>query len=141
MAQIYRTVHKDKHYVIGVALSNLAGVYHKRQRYSEAEQLFRDVLRRYGTELAADHQLVDIARVRLGTALVPQRKYADAERELLAGYQILIKQSTPPPAWVESARKELVAVYDSLDRRADADKVRAELAAAAQKSAEVAAAK
>jgi hypothetical protein len=35
------------------------------------------------------------------TSLIPQRRYADAERELFAGYAILHKQTSPPPAWVE----------------------------------------
>jgi serine/threonine protein kinase/Tfp pilus assembly protein PilF len=133
MAQIYRTVYKDKHYLIGVALSNLAGVYHDRNQDAEAEQIFRDVLRRYREVLAPDHQLMGIAHVRLGQTLIPQRRYVDAERELLAGYAILNKQTSPPPTWVERARVGLVAVYDSLGRRDAAAKFRAELAAAAQK--------
>ena len=132
MAQIYRIVHKDKHYVIGVALSNLAGVFKDRKQYTASADLFRDVLRRYADELAADHQLVGIARVRLGEVLLLDRKLNDAERELLGGYQILAKQSTPPPVWMERARQSLVSVYDSLDKRDLSAKYLAELDAASK---------
>jgi serine/threonine-protein kinase len=130
MAQIYRTVYNDKHYYIGVALSNLAGVYHDRKQDAEAERIFHDVIRRYREVLEPDHQLMGIARVRLGQTLIPQRRYADSERELLEGLRILQKQASPPPTWVERARTGLVEVYDSLNRRDAAAKVRAELAAA-----------
>jgi serine/threonine-protein kinase len=131
---IYRTVHKDKHYTIGVALSNLAGVFHDRKQDVEAERIFRDAIRRYREVLAPDHQLMGIAHVRLGETIIPQRRYADAERELLAGYAILKKQTSPPPKWVERARIALVATYDSLRKRDAAAKLRAEIAAAAGKS-------
>ncbi|HVF39993.1 MAG TPA: tetratricopeptide repeat protein, partial [Gemmatimonadaceae bacterium] len=134
MTSIYRTVHKDKHYVIGVALSNLAGVYQDRKQYKEAENLFREVLKRYSTELAPEHQLVGIAKVRLGTTLVLQTRYPEAERELQSGYRILQKQDTPPPIWVERARNGLVTTYDALKNRAAADAVKAELAEAAKKA-------
>lgn len=132
MAQIYRTVYNDKHYYIGVALSNLAGVYHERKQDVEAERIFRDVIRRYREVLTADHQLMGIAQVRLGETIIPQRRYADAERELLAGYAILNKQTSPPPTWVGRARTGLAAVYDSLHKPDAAAKFRAELAAAAK---------
>jgi serine/threonine protein kinase/tetratricopeptide (TPR) repeat protein len=134
MTQIYRTVYNDKHYYIGVALSNLAGVYHERKQDVEAERIFRDVIRRYREVLTPDHQLMGIAQVRLGETLVPQRRYADAERELLAGYAILKKQTSPPPTWVLRARTGLVAAYDSLHKPDAAAKFRAELAAAAKPS-------
>ena len=130
MAQIYRTVYKDKHYYIGVALSNLAGVYHDRKQDAEAERIFHDVIRRYREVLEPDHQLMGIAHVRLGQTLIPQRRYADAERVLLEGSRILQKQASPPPTWMERARTGLVDVYDSLNKQDAAAKFRAELAAA-----------
>lgn len=44
-----------------------------------------------------------IARVRLGQTLIPQRRYADAERELLAGYAHT-QQTDEPAADVGRAR-------------------------------------
>jgi tetratricopeptide (TPR) repeat protein len=129
MAQIYKTVHKDKHYVIGVALSNIAGVLKDRKRYDEAARLFEEVLRRYADdELDAGHQLVGIARVRYAEVLVLARRYADAEREALAGYANISGQSTPPPVWVDRGRAVLAMIYDSTSRSSEAQKYRKQLA-------------
>jgi eukaryotic-like serine/threonine-protein kinase len=107
MTAIYREVYHDKHYYIGVALSNLGGVAQQRGDYRRAEALFRDVLQRYAETLPAEHQLVGIAHVRLGRALVSQRRFDDAEREILDGYRILQKQPSPPQRWVDIVREDL----------------------------------
>ncbi|HMA19791.1 MAG TPA: serine/threonine-protein kinase, partial [Gemmatimonadaceae bacterium] len=110
LVDIYRKVYNDKHYTIGIALSNLAGVYRDRKRFADAERLFNDALRRYAAELPPDHQLVGIARVRLGEVLIDEHRYADARRELTEGQRILSKQSSPPPLWMERAKKGLAVV-------------------------------
>ena len=99
-----------KHYTIGIALSNLAGVYKDRKRYADAERLFADVFRRYKEELAPDHQLVGIAKVRFAEVLLADRKLSDAAREFKDGEEILKKQSTPPPLWMQRAKKGLDSV-------------------------------
>jgi serine/threonine-protein kinase len=109
LVDIYRKVYNDKHYTIGIALSNLAGVYRDRKRFADAERLFNDALRRYAAELPPDHQLVGIARVRLGEVLIDEHRYGDARRELTEGQRILAKQSSPPPLWMERAKKGLEA--------------------------------
>ena len=55
MTQVYREVYHDKHRNIGIALSNLAGVYQEKKQYARAESVFREVLRRYADVLPADH--------------------------------------------------------------------------------------
>jgi serine/threonine-protein kinase len=130
MADIYSEVYAGKHYYIGVALSNLAGVYVDQKQYSQGERIFREVLQLYSQTLAADHQMVGIARIRLGRALLRQRRYADAEAESRAGYDILMKQSTPPAAWLQWAQTDLVAEYDALKQPDKAATLRAELAKA-----------
>jgi serine/threonine-protein kinase len=52
MAEIYRTVYAGKHYYIGVALCNLAGVYVEKKQYNRAVALFREGLRIYGEPLS-----------------------------------------------------------------------------------------
>lgn len=125
MAAIYKSVYADKHYLIGIALSNLAGVYDMRKRYPEAERLFREVLRRYSDVLAPDHQLVGIALVRLGRTLQHESRYADAAAQSAAGYDILMKQSAPPAAWLNNARHDLAIDYERLRQPANAAKFRA----------------
>lgn len=109
VVDIYRKVYNDKHYTISVALSNLAGVYRDRKQYAEAERLFNEAIRRYKIELAPDHQLMGIARVRLGETLLDEKRYADAKREFSEAERILQKQSSPPPVWLDRAKKGLAS--------------------------------
>lgn len=109
VVDIYRKVYNDKHYTISIALSNLAGVYRDRKQYAEAERLFNEAITRYKTELAPDHQLMGIARVRLGETLLDEKRFADAKREFSEADRILSKQSSPPPLWVDRAKKGLAS--------------------------------
>jgi serine/threonine protein kinase/tetratricopeptide (TPR) repeat protein len=127
-ADIYREVYKGKHFYIGAALSNLGGVYMERKQYARAEQSFRDALKIYAETLAPDHLNVAIARIKLGRALIPQQRDADAEAETLAGYGILMKQTSPPATWLQNARKDLVEEYNALHQPEKAAKFQAELA-------------
>ena len=127
MVDVYREVYHDQHRNIGIALSNRAGVYQERKQFTRSEAIFRDVLRRYADVIPADHQLVGIAKVRLGRQILRQQRFADAERETLAGYDILMKQSTPPARWVNLAREDLAAEYDGLHRPDQAQRFRDEL--------------
>jgi len=134
-AEIYRAAYAGKHYYIGIALSNLAAVCAEKKQYDRAERLFHEVLQLYGQTLSPGHQLVGIAKVRLGRALVQQHRYTDAEVESLAGYEILLKQSTPPGNWLQNARTDLTAIYEALKQPEKAARFRAELTKANQTTA------
>ncbi len=75
-----------------------------------------------------------IARIKLGRALIPQHRYADAEVESLAGYGILMKQTNPPANWLQNSRKDLVEEYGALHEPEKAAKFQAELADADSKA-------
>ncbi len=110
VVDIYRKVYNNKHYTIGVAMSNLAGVYKDKKQYATAERLFDDVFRMYKEELTPEHLLFGIAKVRYGEVLLADGKLDDAERELKAGEVILKKQSSPPPLWLDRAKKGVDSV-------------------------------
>jgi serine/threonine protein kinase/tetratricopeptide (TPR) repeat protein len=131
---IYREVYKGKHYYIGSALANLGGVYMERKQYASAEKSFREALQIYGETLAPDHLNVAIARIKLARSLIPQHRYADAEMESFAGYEILLKQTSPPATWLENARKDLVTEYGALHQPEKAAKFQTELADAQSKA-------
>ncbi len=134
-ADIYRAVYGDHHYLVAIALSNVAGIIYDKKDYPRAEQLFRDVIRRYKETLPADNVNLAIAHIKLGRALLHDNRYKDAEPETLAGYEILIKQSSPSTSFIHAARKDLAAEYDALSQPQQAARFRAELAAAAAKPA------
>jgi eukaryotic-like serine/threonine-protein kinase len=127
-ADIYRAVYGDHHYLVAIALSNVASISFDKKDYPRSVQLFRDALRRYRETLPADNVNTGITHVRLGRALLRQKRYQDAEPETLAGYEILIKQSSPSTSFVRAARKDLAAEYDALNQPEKAARFRLELA-------------
>lgn len=124
---IYRGVYGDNHYLVAIALSNVAGIYMDKKDFPHAEQLFRDVVRRLTETLPPDNVNIGIAHIKLGRTLLRQKRYKDAEPETLAGYEILIKQSSPSTSFVRAARKDLVADYEALKEPEKAARFRAEL--------------
>jgi len=126
-ADIYRSVYGEKSQQLGAAVANLAGVYSDRKDYAKSEELFRDALKLYADSLPVGHLNIAIAHVRLGGVLLRDKRYSDAEGESRAGYELLMKQSTPPARWVETARNDLLAEYDAMDQSEKAAKIRAEL--------------
>ena len=105
--------------------------------YPRAERLFRDVIRRYLETLPADNVNIGIARVKLGRTLLRQNRYADAEPETRAAYEILIRQSSPSTSFTRAARKDLAAEYEALNRPQEAARFRAELADATANSSNI----
>jgi len=112
----YRAVNGDRHYSVAIALSNLGGVYLERKQYARAEELLREVIARMTEALSADHLNTGVAQLRLGRALLRERRYGDAETHLLAGYEIIGKQTAPSISWLQTARQDLVTLYEESGR-------------------------
>jgi len=111
-ADIYRAVNGDRHYSVAIALSNLGGVYLERKQYARAEQLLTEVIARLTEALSADHLNTGVAQLRLGRTLLRAHRYGDAETHLLAGYAIVARQASPSIDWLQTARQDLVALYE-----------------------------
>jgi serine/threonine-protein kinase len=127
MAQIYRSVYGEKHYLIGTAISNLASVYLAREEFRRAEPLYRQAIAMYSETQSPGHMNTGIGRIKLGRALVGQQRYEEAETELLAGYEILTKQTSPSVSWLRNARADLVKLYTASNKPEEARKFQAEL--------------
>jgi serine/threonine-protein kinase len=129
-ADIYRAVYGDHHYLVAIALSNVADTYLHKKDYARAEPLFRDVVRRFEETLPADNVNLGIAHIKLGRTLLRENRDKDAEPETRAGYEILIKQSSPSTSFIRAARTDLAAEYEALNQPQQAARFRAELAEA-----------
>jgi serine/threonine-protein kinase len=127
MADIYREAYPGGHFLVGTALSNLGSVHLARGEPARAEQLYREAIAIYAATLPRDSLNVGIARIKLGRSLLRQGRHAEAERESLAGYEALARQTDPSVSWLQSAREDLVAEYEALERPQEAAKYRAEL--------------
>jgi serine/threonine-protein kinase len=111
MDQIYKSVYGTKHYLIGIAVSNIGSVYTARGDHKRAEPYYREAIAMYEATQGAQHMNTGIGRLKLGDALVGQERYSEAEKELLAGYEILTKQTSPSVSWLKRARENLVKLY------------------------------
>ena len=129
MAEIYKSAYGVDHYLYGLALSNLASVYLAQKEFAKAEPMFRQVIQCYTKSLSPTHQFRAIAQIKLGRALTGEKRYAEAESETLAGYNMLLKQTSPTVSWLQSARKDLATIYDALNQPEKAEHFRGELAA------------
>ncbi len=129
MVEIYKSAYGVDHYLYGLALSNLASVYLAQKDFAKAEPMFRQVIQCYAKSLSPTHQFRAIAQIKLGRALTGEKRYAEAESETLAGYNMLLKQTSPTVSWLQSARKDLATIYDALNQPEKAGRFRGELAA------------
>ncbi len=132
---IYRKIYDDKHYLIALAISNLATAIAAKKDYPRAEQLYREAVRRYTDAQGPTHTNTGIAHMKLGHVLLRERRFAEAQVETQIGYDVLVKQTSPTLSFLRSARKDLVAEFDTLGKPQMAAKYRAELAAAEKAAA------
>src|SRR4029078_2955922 len=130
MLDIYHSTYGDKHFLIGTATSNLGGVYHARGQYGTAESLFREAVRMFVATQGESHVNTAIARVKLGRALLAERRFRDAIAESANGPDLLVKQA-PSSTFLDMARQDLIAEYVALSDAANAARIRAETASAA----------
>jgi tetratricopeptide (TPR) repeat protein/tRNA A-37 threonylcarbamoyl transferase component Bud32 len=128
MGSIYRAVYGEEHRLVALAIANLASAYMRAGENARAEPLFRDAVRRYAKALSPDHLDVGIARIKLGRVLTRQNRFAEAEPEILAGYDIVKKQTTTGASFLKAARTDLITVYEGLGMPQKAARYRAELA-------------
>lgn len=123
VAELNRAVYGDDHFRTITAMSNLASVYMQRKDFTRAESILRDVVERYA-KISPDHLNTGLARIKLGRALIQLHRYREAETEILAGYEIAMKQTSPSVSWLQDARKDLVMIYEALNEPEKAAKFR-----------------
>ena len=132
MLSIERTVYGEKHPSVTTVMANLAHLYLEEKQYARAEKLYREVLQRFTDELSAEHVSTGIVQIKLGRVLLRERKYKDAEAHTSAGYNILVKQTSPAMKFLRFAYEDLAAEYQALHQPERAKKFQAELAATRQ---------
>ena len=127
MLDIYHSIYGEKHFLIGTATSNLGGVYHARKQYAQAESLFKAAVQMFVATQGEGHVNTAIARVKLGHTLLAERRFRDAIAASGAGHDVLAKQAKSS-SFLDIAREDLIAAYDSVSDTANAARIRAETA-------------
>jgi len=129
VVDIYRSVYGDRHYLVAIALSNVGSIRMDKKDYAGAESIYRDVVHRFTEALSSDNVNTGIAHIKLGRTLLREKRFKEAETESLAGYNVLIKQTSNSTSFLKAARKDLAAEYEALKQSDKAAKFHAELLA------------
>jgi hypothetical protein len=104
---------KNKHVALG--LLRFGELYLARNDLSRAEQSFRQSVQLFSETLSPDNVQTGTARIELGGLLLRERRYQEAEAELLAGYQIVTPGRNSALEAAVTARRDLVSVYQALN--------------------------
>jgi serine/threonine protein kinase/tetratricopeptide (TPR) repeat protein len=111
-------------------MASLAGNYLKQKRYAEAESLFRECLAIREKEESGTWQYF-ATHGGLGESLLGQKKYAEAEKHLVQGYEGLKDREATIPrldrSSVTEGLEQIVELYDSWGKPDEAAKWRTEL--------------
>jgi hypothetical protein len=100
----------------------------EQKQYEKGDQLFRQALQVFAETLPLNSQNEGIARSKLGRSLLYQHRFAEAEKESHAGYEILSKQENPSKARLHDVSTDLVEEYEALRQAEPATRFRAEVA-------------
>jgi eukaryotic-like serine/threonine-protein kinase len=125
-AAIFKDTSGEDHEFYLHQLSNLGSVYLARKQYEQAEGVLRTAVVRLNSAVP-DQRYTGLAQIRLGAALAGGKRYTEAERHTLAGYQTLRNLGNSSAAELRDASKALVDIYVALNEPAKADEFRAAL--------------
>lgn len=123
---IYRAAYPGTNYRVGVATGNLADALLYQRKYAEAEPLYREALDIYIATQGPGHLNTGIGYIKLGRVLLRSGRLAAAIPQTEKGYAIVKAITAPDVSFLQAARLDLSLALDSLGRRDEAAKWRAE---------------
>jgi serine/threonine-protein kinase len=125
--EVMRAVHGDRHRGYGMALGCESVSLVRFQDWPRAEQVARQARQVLRASLPESHPNVYWTTGHLGIALSHLGRYAEAEPLLRSVYQLTLENSGPGAEPLNEVRAELVALYQGLERPAEAARFLAEL--------------
>jgi serine/threonine-protein kinase len=123
---IYRSVYPATNYRVGVATANLADALLYQKKYAQAEPLYREALDIYIASQGPEHLNTGIGYIKLGRVLLRSGRFAAAIPQTQRGYDIVKKITSPEVSFLQAARLDLSLALDSLGRRDESARWRAE---------------
>ena len=87
MLSIERSVYGENSTQVTVVTANLGHLYLEKKQYARAEQLYREVVRRFTEDALRKPQGTGIVQIDLGRVLLQERRYQDAEAHSFSGLQ------------------------------------------------------
>lgn len=128
VAEIYRSAYGDPDYRVAVALGNLGSVYFAEKSYARAIDVFSEVVARFTRSQSAGNINTGIAEIKLGRTLLAAGHYRQAKVHTSAGYEVLLKQTSPSSGFIQGARHDLAVIYTALGQPEEAKKFASETA-------------
>jgi serine/threonine-protein kinase len=94
-------------------------VYLKQGRYAQAEKIFSQTLAILQEQQLGDTLNAGITRIKLGRALVRQRRYREAEAQLRQGCAIVAAKAGPSAEWITAVRPDFDIINSALGKNPD----------------------
>ena len=116
---------------VATSQQDLASALILGESYAEAEQIVRDAIRILTRQFGDQNAMVVRGQIQLGDVYRHQRRFADAEPLLLAGYRRFEPPRPMTRAWRNSALTSLVRLYEAQGRLDEAAKYRSLLESSA----------
>ncbi len=124
--EIERTLYGDGSHFTAATKVDLAAACIKEGQERRAEPMLRDAVGIFVAKFPPASPRIGYAEAIWGRALLREKRYAEAEKHLAAGYRILADQAHPQADQLEDARQDLAAAYDALKQPEKAAKLRAD---------------
>ena len=115
---IRRRLYPEGHFTLANDLANLARLLLARGEPVAAEGLLREAAPLYERTQGEQYWPTGNARVSLGRALLMQKRFAEAETELLRGERLLAGAQSPPPGRIRQSLEALATLYESWEQAA-----------------------
>ncbi|MBL8879481.1 MAG: tetratricopeptide repeat protein, partial [Phycisphaerales bacterium] len=117
------------HSNVGSIAGEIANIAMKREQFNVAAEFFAEQLRIFEKRLPPAHPRATLAQIRLGSALIQVKNFADAEAALKTAYEAAKPTPTTSVAGtnlLDAARAALIELYTITDRGELAAAIRAE---------------
>ncbi len=115
-ADIYRRTLGAKNQATLSAQNNLASVYLKLGEYQRAEKIFSQTVAVLVEQNLGETLNAGITHIKLGRALVRQRRYREADIQLREGCAIVSEKAGPSAQWIVAVRPDIAEVQAALAR-------------------------
>jgi len=114
-AVAYKSAYSANDYRFAIALANLATAYQQEKRYTDAEPLLRQAVAINTAALGPDNINTAIDQIKLGRILEHERRDREGEPHTRAGFEVLLKQTSPDTDFIEGAGYDLELAYTRLN--------------------------
>jgi hypothetical protein len=85
------------------------------ERPAEAEPLLREAIAIREKALPPGQWRIAYSRMLLGSALLGQKRFREAEPLVVDGYEAMAANKETPPQWTRQALQNVVRLYDTWD--------------------------